>query len=132
MPNTKFFALALCLTILSPNAFGEEVCGIVKGASVVGQDDKNTYLGSIASKYEAKSIFNEYGTHGSEYSADSIWNAYGTFGSEYSAHSPNNSYTATPPMIIKSGKIIGYLSANKTMQSSISPNLLKALCKDDL
>ena len=35
-------------------------------------------------------------------------------------------------MIIKNRKILGYLTANKSIKSSISPNLLKALCKDDL
>lgn len=105
---------------------------VLSGAVIIAQDDENTFLGKITSVYDTESIFNDYGTHGSEYSSDSIWNQYGTFGSEYSSYSPFNKYTSTPPMIIKNKKIIGYLSANKSLGSAISPNLLKALCKDEL
>jgi hypothetical protein len=117
---------------LLPIAHAEEVCDIVKGAILVAQDDKNTYLGKITNSYDSESIFNEYGTYGSEYNSKSIWNQYATFGSEHSRYSPHNSYTSTPPMIIKNKKIIGYLTANKSIKPSISPNLLKALCKDEL
>lgn len=124
--------LLLSFATILMNARAEEVCDIVKGSVLIAQNDKNTFLGKIASAYDSDSIFNEYGTYGSEYNSSSIWNQYATFGSEYSAYSPHNSYTSTPPMIIKNKKIIGYLSANKTIKSSITPNLLKALCKDDL
>ena len=128
----KFIATIALFLLLAPQANAEEVCDIVKGAVLIAQDDKNTYLGKITNPYDSDSIFNEYGTYGSEYSSSSIWNEYATFGSEYSSYSPHNSYTSTPPMIIKNRKILGYLSANKSIKSSISPNLLKALCKDEL
>ncbi|NJA90028.1 hypothetical protein HCX48_12465 [Rhodocyclus tenuis] len=108
------------------------MCEIVKGAVLIAQDDKNTYLGKIANSYDSESIFNEYGTYGSQYNSLSVWNQYGTFGNEYNSHSATNSYTSTPPMIIKNKKILGYLSANKNLRGSITPNLLKALCKDEL
>ncbi|MQT77936.1 hypothetical protein [Pseudomonas helleri] len=129
----KFISILSLLTIgLLPCAYAEEVCSTVNGAVLIAQDDKNTYLGKINNPYDSESIFNDYGTYGSEYNSDSIWNQYATFGSEYSIYSPHNSYTSTPPMIIKNKKVIGYLSANKAMTSSISPNLLKALCKDEI
>lgn len=128
----SIFAFALFLASLLQSAYAEEVCDIVKGSVLIAQDDKNTYLGNITNSYDSKSIFNEYGTYGSEYNSASIWNQYATFGSEYSSYSPHNSYTSTPPMFIKNKKILGYLSANKSIKSSISPNLLKALCKDEL
>ncbi len=124
--------LALFFSLLVPQANAEEICDIVKGAVLIAQDGKNTFLGKITNSYDSESIFNEYGTYGSEYNSASIWNQYATFGSEYSSYSPHNSYTSTPPMIIKNRKILGYLSANKSIKSSISPNLLKALCKDEL
>lgn len=128
----KFMAIViLLLSLFAPHANAEEVCDTVKGAALVAQDNKNTYLGKITSAYDSESIFNEYGTYGSEYNSASIWNQYATFGSEYSSYSPHNSYTSTPPMIIKNKKILGYLSANKSIKSSISPNLLKALCKQE-
>lgn len=125
-------ALALYLVVFVPNAKAEEVCGIVQGAVLIAQDDNNTYLGKITNSYDSDSIFNEYGTYGSEYNSESIWNQYATFGGDYSNYSPSNAYTSTPPMIIKNKKLVGYLSANKSINTSISPNLLKALCKDEL
>lgn len=127
----KFVSTIVLFLLLASHANAEEVCDIVKGAALIAQDDKNTYLGKITNSYDSDSIFNEYGTYGSEYNSSSIWNEYATFWSEYSSYSPHNSYTSTPPMIIKNRKILGYLSANKSIQSSISPNLLKALCKDE-
>lgn len=131
MQNRVAIAFAI-LAVAVSGAHGAEVCDQVKGAVLLAQDDKNTYLGKIASAYDPDSIFNEYGTYGSEYNSLSIWNQYATFGSEYSSYSPNNSYTSTPPMIVKDRKVLGYLTANKSIKSSITPNLLKALCKDEL
>lgn len=124
--------LLFCIFMMVGSAHANEVCPIVSGAKLIAQDDKNTYLGEISNSYASESIFNEYGTYGSEYSSDSIWNEYATFGSEYSSYSPFNEYTSTPPMMVKGGKIIGYLTANKNIGASISPNLLKALCESEL
>lgn len=121
---------ALALLALSSVVRSEELCDVVMGAVLIAQDDTNTYLGRISSSYDSESIFNEYGTYGSRYNSSSIWNEYANFGSEYSLYSPQNRYTSTPPMIIKNKKVLGYLSANKSIRSSVSPNLLKALCKD--
>ncbi|MDP3836427.1 MAG: hypothetical protein Q8Q82_20945 [Hydrogenophaga sp.] len=130
MKSTILALVALCF--VSTASHGEEVCDIVKGAVLIAQDDKNTFLGKIVNSYDSESIFNEFGTYGSEFNSSSIWNQFATFGSEFSSYSPHNSFTSTPPMIIKNRKILGYLTANKSIKSSISPNLLKALCKDDL
>ena len=130
--SISIFLLVIVQLFPAATLAGEEVCSIVTGAVIIAQDDENTFLGKITNTYDIKSIFNDYGTHGSEYSSSSIWNEYGTFGSEYSTFSPFNKYTSTPPMIIKNKKIIGYLSVNKNLRSAISPNLLKALCKDEL
>jgi len=124
--------LILLLFLFASSVQANEVCSIVSGAKLIAQDNENTYLGVISNSYASDSIFNEYGTYGSEYSSSSIWNEYATFGSEYSSYSPFNEYTSTPPMMIKEGKIIGYLSANKSIKSSISANLLKALCENEL
>ena len=126
----KYFLLSLLFFVSTAQA--EEVCSIVSGAKLLAQDDKNTYLGNITNSYDGDSIFNEYGTYGNEYNSSSIWNEYATFGNEYSTYSPFNEFSSSPPMMIKNGKIIGYLSANKNIKSSISPNLLKALCKSEL
>ena len=128
--RTLFTALVLLLT--SAGALANDLCEVVKGAVLIAQDEKNTYLGKITNAYDSESIFNDYGTYGSEYNSSSIWNTYATFGSEYSAYSPHNAYTTTPPMIVKNRKVLGYLTANKSIKASVTPNLLKALCKGEL
>jgi hypothetical protein len=125
-------SLVACIVSDSAIAQTPQVCAFLAGAKLVAQDDSNTYLGKIANSYDKDSIFNEYGTYGSKYSAKSIWNEYGTFGSEYSLESPFNKYSTMPPMIIKDGEVVGYLSANKSLEASIAPGLLKALCEDEL
>lgn len=112
--------------------YAAEVCESVKDTKLIAQDDKNTFLGKIANRYDTDSIFNEYRTDGGPYSTDSIWNKYGRFGSEYSSYAPQNKYTSTPPLIVKGGKVIGYLTANKSTKPSITAELLKALCEDEL
>ena len=107
-----------------------DVCSIVSNAAIIAQDSSNTYLGKITTKYDSNSIFNEYGNYGSKYSSNSIWNPYSQFGNEYNAYSPFSKYSTAPPMLIKDRSVIGYLSSNKSVQGSVSPNLLKALCGD--
>ncbi len=123
----------VCAIGLAGNAAAQsDVCQRLSGASIIAQDDDNTFLGTISSKFNGKSIFNEFGTYGSEFSAESIWNKFSQFGSEFSAYSPFNKFSDKPPLIVKGGKMIAYLSANKTLQGVISAHLLKALCEDEL
>ena len=123
----KIFLLLLTISIIN----AQEVCSILNGSRILAQDNKNTYLGKLTNSFDSDSIFNEFGNYGSEFSSKSIWNEFSTFGNEFSSYSPFNEFTSTPPMIIKNGKIIGYLSSNKNIKSSISANLVKALCKDE-
>ena len=127
----KKFILFICFFFTSITVtFSKEICEKLRDASIFAQDNSKTFLGVVANSYDSKSIFNEYGSYGSEYSSESIWNDYGSFGGEYSSYSPFNTYTSTPPMFIKNGKVIGYLSSNEYIEPSISPDLLKSLCKD--
>lgn len=134
MPPRKHTLIFTALTIISAAApaGAEEVCDIVKDAAIIAQDDQNTFLGKITNSYDSKSIFNEFGTYGNPFSSSSIWNEFSTFGNEFNAQSPFNKFSSSPPMIIKGKKIIGYLTANKSLKGSISPNLLKALCEEEL
>ena len=85
-------------------------------------NDGKTYLGKLTTnEFDAKSIFNEYGTYGSPYSSKSIWNEYGKYGSKYSNESAFNEYATNPPIIIFGGEIIGYVTTNDNIENSISP-----------
>lgn len=129
MLSKAFVILSL---LVASGVHAEQLCDQARGATVIAQDENNTYLGKISNSYDSESIFNAYGTYGSEYSSLSIWNEYSTYGSEYSSYSATNSYTSTPPMIIKNRKILGYLSSNKSQRNSINPISLKAICEDEL
>lgn len=120
--------LSTCLIFISMVLAQDisEIVDILRDASILALDEEYTFLGKLSNEYDSKSIFNEYGTYGSEYSSNSIWNEYGIFGGKYSLYSPFNDYTSTPPIIIKNGKVIGYLTTNKSLADGISPFLLKA------
>ncbi|MAG31020.1 MAG: hypothetical protein CL908_09040 [Deltaproteobacteria bacterium] len=110
--------------MISISGHAEGICEAIDGASIVAED--GTFLGRVRNAYASDSILNEYGRFGSEYSRTSIWNEYGRYGSEYSRQSPFNPYTSTPPMILKSDTIIGYLTVNKSINGAVNPYLLKA------
>lgn len=125
-------AFLAAVALLPPDSRAEQVCDIVNGSVLIAQDDENTFLGKITNAFDSDSIFNEFGTYGNPFSSKSIWNEFSTFGNKFNSYSPFNSFSSSPPMIIKDKKVIGYLSANKSIKASISPNLLKALCKEAL
>jgi hypothetical protein len=130
--NYRLIFVSLFVISAATPVIAEDVCNIVKDAVIIAQDDQNTFLGKITNSYDSKSIFNEFGTYGNPFSSSSIWNEFSTFGNQFNAQSPFNQFSSSPPMIIKAKKVVGYLTANKSIKASISPNLLKALCKDEL
>jgi len=99
------------------------------GAKIYAADDDSTFLGTIEDEFSSEFIFNDYGSYGSEYSSTSIWNDYRTYGGEYSLYSPFTPYSSTPPIIVKSGKIIGRLTVNKYLSGAVDHNWLKSYFK---
>lgn len=114
------FALAAVSGVVS----AQDVCQAIFGAKIVADD--GTFLGTIESAYDSDSVLNEYGQHGSQYGSDSIWNEYGQYGGKYATNSPFNEYSSRPPMIIKSGQIIGYLTVNRSKSGALNPYVLKS------
>ena len=97
---------------------------------IYGGEDHDVFLGKLnASKYDSKSIWNEYGTYGSEYNTNSIWNEYGTYGSAYSSYSPFNSYASYPPVIVdEEGNFYGYFTVNKYKSKRANFDLVNHYC----
>lgn len=123
----KWFVVALLLCCAPVHA-REAACVQFDGASLINDDDE--FIGVLGGAYDAKSVFNEYGTYGSEYNPNSIWNQYGKNGSEYNPHSAFNKYSSSPPRIVKGGKVIALLSNNKNLQGAVDPNVLAIVCYD--
>ncbi len=129
MKNLLFL---LCLftssLIFSQNEYDfKSLVDLIRDSKIIAQDDANTYLGTLSSEFNFESIFNEYSSYGSEFSSQSIWNEFATFGNEFNAYSPFNKFSTMPPMLLKKGKIVGFLTTNKSIHNGVSPNLLKAL-----
>lgn len=129
MNTIKMAVAALVLVCTAQTTLAQDkaapIAAILKGASIIAQDGKNTFLGKIDNEFTKDSIFNEFSKYGNEFNADSIFNEFGRFGGEFSQFSPFNEFTNKPPMIVKDGKIIGYLTANKAKRGGISvPGLM--------
>lgn len=129
MKNLLFlFFLFSSNFIFSQNEYDlKSIVDLIRDSKIITQDDENTYLGNLSNEFNSESIFNEFGSYGSEFSSKSIWNEFSTFGNEFNAYSPFNKFSTKPPMLIKKGKIVGFLTTNKSINNGISPNLLKAL-----
>lgn len=106
-------------------ALSIKVHEIFDGASIIANDSEQTFLGKIDSAVMGDSIFNEFGSYGSEFAAKSIWNEFGRYGSEFATYSPFNEFTSSPPLIVKNGRVIGYLTINDLLQGAVDPSWLK-------
>ena len=98
----------------------------INGRSFLLAED-GTYLGVVSSsQFAADSICNKFGTYGSQFSATSVRNKFGTYGSEFSSQSAYNQFTSTPPAIVYSGRIIGFLTKNTFIGDGVDPDSLFA------
>ncbi|GAB1351397.1 hypothetical protein MASR1M12_01270 [Erysipelotrichia bacterium] len=98
-------------------------------------DGKNLFLGNLTTAAnDTNGVFNRYGDYGSEYKNSSIWYSYGAYGSSTGQYSAFNLYSHHPPKIInQDGKVVGYLSKNKFLTTTlpiIDPANLKATLQE--
>ena len=128
--SRRTVVLALILNLLAQPVVAQDLlrwANILRGANIYGQDAMNTYLGRITAKDDPDSIFNTKGTFGSEFSPNSIWNRQGHFGEAFSPYSPLDRYSRTPPMIIKDGEVIGYVTETGYFQGGITLEMLREM-----
>lgn len=91
------------------------------GASIVAAD--GTFLGKISrSTLDNESISNSMSTYGSTLGPISIFNTLGQYGGTLSSMSPFSSMASSPPRIIKSERVLGYLTKNSTKRPAIDPD----------
>lgn len=122
----RFFTIFLVAITWSSVTQAQSICHQLAGAFIVAQDGK--YLGKISSQFDTDSVLNEFGKHGSEFSSESIWNEFGPYGGQFSSNSPFNEFSSKPPLIIKNGQRLGYLSVVNA-SNALNPYVLKS-CKD--
>jgi hypothetical protein len=85
-------------------------CADLNGAYVVSQESPPRYLGFFGSRFATESIMNEFGTFGSRFNNLSVRNTFGPYGSSFAPFSATNRFTTTPPLIVRSGQFLAFLS----------------------
>jgi hypothetical protein len=96
---------------------GPITCATIEGSTLEAAD--GVPLGLLTSnRFNANSIMNEFGTYGNKFASGSIWNEFGTYGGSYSSKSPWNAYASQPPLILKNGAPLCYMTVNTTKANS--------------
>lgn len=96
-------------------------CANLNGASVFSQEPNPVYLGFFGSASAANSIGNPASPYGSTTSATSVRNSASAYGSSSGNFSAMNSSATLPPLIVKYGLTIGFLTTNQGASSSDYP-----------
>ncbi len=104
------------ITVLAP---ASNVCSIIAGASIVGDDGR--YLGRFTNRFDSESVLNEFGQYGSRFAANSTNNEFGTYGSQFGSLSARNPFASRPPVIVKNGSQIGFYTVNEFKTPGVAP-----------
>jgi hypothetical protein len=110
------------LANIGSRAFSETLSAdSVSGSQLKTQS--GVFLGNVnRDKFDPDSLLNPYGQYGNRYSAESIFNVYSQYGSPYGSESPYNKFSTTPPMFVKNGEALGYLTVNKYLTPRLAPD----------
>lgn len=81
------------------------------------------FLGNVnRNRFDNNSLSNQYGPFGSRYGAESIFNKYSQYGSPYGSESPYNKFSTSPPIFVKGGESLGYLTVNQYLTPRLDPD----------
>lgn len=105
-------------------------CANLNGAAIFSQEAKPVYLGFIGGT-GGDSINNTGGDYGSATGTLSVRNPNGAYGSATGEFSAMNPHSATPPVVIKDGRILAALTNNVyyTKYRRLSLNALGLSCQ---
>ncbi len=96
---------------------------LLEGAQIFANNGQ--FLGVITTnRFSSDALCNEFGTYGSKFSSVSILNQFGIYGSQFSNLSPFNQFTSTPPVIVKNGTAVAYLTLNTALSPRVDPYAL--------
>lgn len=83
---------------------------------------KGVMLGKVTrNRFDTAGLSNSFGNYGSRYSSTSIFNQYSQYGGPYGPYSPFNPYSAEPPVFVRNGREISYLTANVYLKPRVDP-----------
>ncbi len=121
--HSKHFLITLVLFTLaffSPTKAKAITCADLNGAYLYSQEDTPVYLGFFGNRFASESIYSRFGDYGSQHSSQSVRNTFGTYGSRFGTYSHMNRFTQNPPVILKDGVILGYLTVNQSIFGGIT------------
>jgi hypothetical protein len=96
-------------------------CANLDGASVFSQEPNPVYLGFFGTPTATSSIRNTSGPYGSSTSATSVRNPASTYGNSFGNFSAMSATAQLPPVIVKYGLTVGFLTTNQGLTSSDYP-----------
>lgn len=96
-------------------------CANLDGASVFSQQPEPVFLGFFGSSSASDSIENSLGPYGSTTSATSMHNSTSLYGNSFGPYSANSGDASLPPLIVKYGLTVGFLTTNASLQSPDYP-----------
>jgi hypothetical protein len=118
--------LAGLLAASGAGAQAQTLCDQLADAWLIASD--RTFLGEVSDGLNQDSLFNRYGPHGTKTGVASIWNESSLYGSPVSAASAFNKYASTPPVLVRDGSPLAYVTTNPSIQPRVSPDQLRS-CK---
>ncbi len=104
-------------------------CSDIDGARIYGSTEKREYLGFLGSSEASESVLNTGNSLGSGASEKSIHNSGGIYGDIESNYSHTNPNAAYPPIVVKNGKALFYLSNNYKIMGTQSYEVITNACQ---
>lgn len=104
--------LIISIVALLPSA------AIAQQFEVMGYD--NAFLGAVINGLEENSICNQF-TYGSQFT-ESIFNRFGVYGGQTSPYGAYNPSAEKPPVLLKDGEFVAFISKNRQFKHRIDPD----------
>ncbi len=109
------------------------VCSVAAKAQgltkIYGGKHYKQFLGCFdCDSHTPNSIWSPLSDYGSAHSPKSIWNERGLYGSVKSNYSPYNPKAKYPPRVVGNGKLLGYLTVNKSNPNRLEGSIADLIC----
>ena len=103
-------------------------CDQLDGASVYSQEAAPVFLGFFGRSSAANSITRSIGDYGNTTSAQSMKNKSSVYGSASGSYSINNPAATLPPVIVRNGATLGYITTNNNLFGGYSLTAIESSC----
>lgn len=112
LPGGYFSNLSTTISHKTTSADTPTSCAVLNGASIYSRDNPSIFLGFFGSSTASLSVKNTLGDYGSTTGINSVRNKSSKYGASTGDYSSNNISAFYPPVIVKEGITLGYLSTS--------------------